>query len=115
MCNWNLKAHTSGCFIPFCVRFRVVGKRGAGKKVRGLEISPLTQLRRVLVYHSTVLSKLATHRNLLKNLVIKDLKHRYVGSVGGFLWSIVHPLVQLAVYSFAFSIVFKQQLKPDHD
>lgn len=53
---------------------------------------------------------MAANRNLLKNLVLKDLKHRYVGSVGGFLWSVVHPLVQLAVYSFAFRVVFKQPL-----
>jgi ABC-type polysaccharide/polyol phosphate export permease len=62
-----------------------------------------------------VLTRLAASRNLLKNLVLKDLKHRYVGSVGGFLWSVVHPLVQLAVYSFAFEIVFKMRLTPDHD
>jgi ABC-type polysaccharide/polyol phosphate export permease len=58
---------------------------------------------------------MAANRNLLKNLVLKDLKHRYVGSVGGFLWSVVHPLVQLAVYSFAIEIVFKQKSTPDFD
>src|ERR1051326_1306531 len=62
-----------------------------------------------------MLTKLAAHRNLLKNLVLKDLKHRYVGSIGGFLWSVVHPLVQLAVYSFAFEVVFKMRLGPEHD
>jgi ABC-type polysaccharide/polyol phosphate export permease len=62
-----------------------------------------------------VLTKMAANRNLLKNLVLKDLKHRYVGSVGGFLWSVVHPLVQLAVYSFAIEIVFKMKSTPDHD
>jgi ABC-type polysaccharide/polyol phosphate export permease len=62
-----------------------------------------------------MLTKLAANRNLLKNLVIKDLKHRYVGSVGGFLWSVVHPLVQLGVYSFAFRIVFKSSLGPEYD
>lgn len=62
-----------------------------------------------------MLTKLAANRNLLKNLVLKDLKNRYVGSIGGFLWSVVHPLVQLAVYSFAFQIVFKQPLGPERD
>lgn len=58
---------------------------------------------------------MAANRNLLKNLVLKDLKNRYVGSLGGFLWSVVHPLVQLAVYSFAFEIVFRQGSDPAHD
>jgi len=57
-----------------------------------------------------MLTKVAVYRNLLKNLVVRDLKHRYVGSMGGFLWSVVHPLAQLAVYSFAFEIVFKTRL-----
>jgi ABC-type polysaccharide/polyol phosphate export permease len=55
-----------------------------------------------------LLSKLSDNRNLLKNLVLRDLKHRYVGSMGGFLWSVVQPLVQLVIYSFAFRVVFQQ-------
>jgi ABC-type polysaccharide/polyol phosphate export permease len=58
-----------------------------------------------------LLSKLADNRNLLKNLVVRDLKNRYVGSVGGFMWSVVQPVVQLLIYSFAFIVVFDQ--KPD--
>src|SRR5689334_22312251 len=61
-----------------------------------------------------MLSKLARNRNLLKNLVIRDLKYRYIGSVGGFLWSVVHPLVQLAIYTFVFKIVFKEPLGPEY-
>src|SRR5216684_687669 len=41
----------------------------------------------------TLFKKLIANRNLLKNLVIRDLKHRYVGSIGGFLWSVIHPLL----------------------
>src|SRR5262245_45613935 len=50
-------------------------------------------------------SKLLANKNLLKNLVIRDLRHRYVGSMGGFLWSIVHPLVLLATYTFLFGVL----------
>jgi ABC-type polysaccharide/polyol phosphate export permease len=60
-----------------------------------------------------LLTKLFDNRNLLKNLVWRDLKHRYVGSVGGFLWSVVQPLVQLITYTFAFTIVFQQRPGPD--
>ena len=56
---------------------------------------------------------LGAHRSLLKNLVIRDLKRRYVGSAGGFLWSFIHPLVLLVSYTFIFGIVFKQRLGPE--
>src|SRR6266446_2377489 len=68
------------------------------------------------VYHLSssmhLFSKLVENRNLLKNLVRRDLKRRYVGSVGGFLWSVIHPLAMLVSYSFVFSIVFRQRLGP---
>jgi lipopolysaccharide transport system permease protein len=57
-------------------------------------------------------SKLAARRNLLKNLVLKDLKHRYVGSVGGFAWSVIHPLVLLASYTFVFTKVLHLSVDP---
>ncbi len=59
-----------------------------------------------------LLSKLAANRNLLKNLVLRDLKHRYVGSVGGFVWSVIHPLVLLITYGFLFTVIFPQSLGP---
>ena len=38
-----------------------------------------------------MLTGLAANRNVLKNLVIRDLQRRYVGSIGGFFWSVIHP------------------------
>ena len=60
-----------------------------------------------------LVSKLVENRNLLKNLVVRDLKHRYVGSVGGFMWSVVQPVVQLLTYWFAYTVVF--QVRPGMD
>jgi ABC-type polysaccharide/polyol phosphate export permease len=59
-----------------------------------------------------MLRKLIYHRNLLKNLVLRDLKHRYVGSLGGFLWSVIHPLALLISYTFVFTVVFEQRVGP---
>src|SRR5215468_6891493 len=59
------------------------------------------------------LKRLAANKSLLKNLIIRDLKHRYVGSIGGFLWTVVHPLVLLASYTFIFGIVWPVQLGPE--
>jgi lipopolysaccharide transport system permease protein len=46
---------------------------------------------------------LRTYRHLLRNLVLKDLKLKYRGSVVGFLWSLANPLVMAIVYTVAFT------------
>src|SRR5437764_13868906 len=61
-----------------------------------------------------LIGKLAANRNLLKNLILRDLKHRYVGSIGGFLWSVIHPLVLVISYTFVFSVILPQQLGPEN-
>ncbi len=57
----------------------------------------------------SIFKKLMANRNLLKNLVLRDLKHRYVGSVGGVLWSVIHPVILLISYTFVFTVVFHQR------
>jgi ABC-2 type transport system permease protein len=47
------------------------------------------------------------HRELLRNLVLKDLKLKYRGSVFGFLWSLANPLVMVTVYSVAFTYILR--------
>lgn len=49
---------------------------------------------------------LLRHRGLLATLTARELKGRYRGSVLGFLWSLVQPLLLLAVYSLVFGLVF---------
>ena len=45
------------------------------------------------------------YRELLANLVRKDLKLKYKSSVLGFLWSLLNPAMLLVVYYFVFSVV----------
>jgi ABC-2 type transport system permease protein/lipopolysaccharide transport system permease protein len=40
-------------------------------------------------------------------MTVRELKARYRGSVLGFLWSLVNPLLLLGVYTFVFSLVFQ--------
>ncbi|MCP4152296.1 MAG: ABC transporter permease [bacterium] len=44
---------------------------------------------------------------LIYNLVLRDLKIKYKGSTLGFLWSLLNPLLMLAVYTVAFQYVIK--------
>lgn len=49
------------------------------------------------------------HRNLLYLLSMKELRTRYKRSLLGWLWSLLNPLVQLAIFSVIFLYVFKQE------
>ena len=49
--------------------------------------------------------RLAYLRDLLRELVIRDMKVRYKRSVLGIAWSLVTPLIQLLVFTFLFGKV----------
>jgi ABC-type polysaccharide/polyol phosphate export permease len=49
------------------------------------------------------LAHLVRYRVLIQSLVVRELKARYRGSVLGFFWSFINPLLQLLIYSFVFS------------
>lgn len=51
------------------------------------------------------LRTLASNQRLLKELIVRDLKARYVGSSMGFFWSVIFPIINLVVYSFVFNIL----------
>ncbi len=44
-------------------------------------------------------------RDLLRELVARDMKLRYKGSVMGIAWSLLNPLAQLLVFSFIFKLI----------
>lgn len=48
------------------------------------------------------LGRLVRYRGLIQSLVARELKARYRGSVLGFFWSFINPLLLLLVYSFVF-------------
>ena len=55
------------------------------------------------MFHS--LAALLRYRGLIQTLVARDLKARYRGSVLGFFWSFINPLLLLLIYSFVFTTV----------
>ena len=51
------------------------------------------------------------YRQMIFSLVKKDLRGRYKGSVLGFMWTFVNPLLQLCVYTLVFSIIMRQDIE----
>lgn len=51
------------------------------------------------------LAQLRRYRGLIQSLVARELKARYRGSVLGFFWSFINPLLLLLVYSFVFKYI----------
>jgi len=47
------------------------------------------------------------HRRLVRRLAWRHIESRYRGSVLGLLWSLLHPLLLLGIYTFVFSVVFQ--------
>ncbi|HMF92710.1 MAG TPA: ABC transporter permease [Vicinamibacterales bacterium] len=59
-----------------------------------------------------MLSNLATllrYRGLISSLVARELKARYRGSVFGFFWSFINPLLLLLIYSFVFTTIIPNE------
>jgi ABC-2 type transport system permease protein len=48
---------------------------------------------------------LIAHREILSNLIRKELKVKYVASVLGAVWSLLNPLVYLAVFTFVTEVL----------
>ena len=55
--------------------------------------------------------KLFSYRELIVSLTKKELKVKYRGSVLGFFWSLLNPILTMLVYTFVFSIVLRGGIK----
>lgn len=49
------------------------------------------------------------HKTLIWQLLRRDVRSRYRGSVLGLLWSLATPLLMLAIYTFVFQFIFKSR------
>lgn len=55
--------------------------------------------------------KLVNQREIIKNIVKRELKARYAGTSLGLLWTVVNPLLIMAVISFVFMNVLKTDIE----
>lgn len=56
------------------------------------------------------IKEIYAYRHMITSLVRKDLRGRYKGSVLGFMWTFINPLLQLMVYTIVFSIILKSNI-----
>lgn len=59
------------------------------------------------------IASLYNHRQLIYEMTRRDVLGRYKGSVLGIFWSLVQPLLMLAIYTFVFSHIFKARWTGD--
>lgn len=59
----------------------------------------------------STLKELFSYRQMIISLVRKELRGRYKGSVLGFAWTFINPLLQLLVYTMVFSIIMRANIE----
>ena len=51
-----------------------------------------------------------SHRRLLREFVVREVKGRFAGSMAGTVWTLINPLSLIIVYFFVFSMVLRIQV-----
>lgn len=54
-----------------------------------------------------IVASIWRNRQLIRQMVTRDVVGRYRGSFMGLTWSLINPMIMLAVYTFVFGTVFK--------
>lgn len=57
------------------------------------------------------IKELFAYRQMIISLVHRELRGRYKGSVLGFLWTFINPLLQLVVYTMVFSVIMRNNIE----
>jgi lipopolysaccharide transport system permease protein/teichoic acid transport system permease protein len=56
-----------------------------------------------------LLSQLIRHRRIVWLLALRNVQDRYTGTLGGALWALLNPLLQLLVFWFVFGVGLRMQ------
>ena len=60
--------------------------------------------------HMQTLQEVYRYREMIINLVRRDLRGRYKASFLGFLWTFINPFLQLMVYTMVFSVIMRSSI-----
>lgn len=58
-----------------------------------------------------VIKEIYEYKEMIYNLVKRELRGRYKGSALGFLWTFLNPLLQLLVYTLVFSVIMRSGIE----
>src|SRR5471030_1696633 len=75
-----------------------------GKKIVVVDTGPME---RALRFAITPFLHMWHHRDLVQAILRREVAERFKGSVAGWVWAVVSPLLAIAVYTFAFSTNLK--------
>lgn len=73
-------------------------------------MAALTYVRKFINF----LYMLTQNSYMIRSMVSRDIRTRYMGSYLGFFWSVIHPLTQLLLYYFLFSVVMRIRLGEEY-
>lgn len=59
----------------------------------------------------TYLNDLVSSRELLVNLVLREVKGKYRRTVFGQLWSLINPLATMLIYTIVYSFIFRARIE----
>jgi lipopolysaccharide transport system permease protein len=59
----------------------------------------------------SIFRELRLYRGLIQTLVVRDLKARYRGSTLGLLWTLLNPLLHMAIYALVFSVYIRNEME----
>ena len=71
-----------------------------GKQIVVGNVDPLERVFRFLV---SPFSQMWHHQDLIAAILRREVRERFKGSVAGWIWAIIAPLLAIAVYTFAFT------------
>ena len=67
----------------------------------------IVELTRVLASPFGLVRTVARHRVLLRQMIIRDVTARFVGTSLGAMWSLIQPFIMLGLYTFVFGVIYR--------
>lgn len=64
-----------------------------------------------MFHYLTEISEIIRYKELLRNLVSRDIKKRYKRSTLGFLWVILDPLLMMFIFYIIFASIFRRSIE----
>ena len=75
---------------------------------------PATRLSGLTTDFLNFLRSVFQNHYMIRSMIVRDIRARYSGSVVGIFWSVIHPITQLMIYYFVFSVILQVKLGPEY-